>query len=78
MYDYLPRWVDLEMIKKVKFLDDKKVTVGYALNGNTLESAFGKVSKKINDNLKNTRFLVGDLQKAIKNEKISEKMLKRS
>jgi len=78
MYDYLGRWTNIDVIKKVKFLDDKKVTYGYMLNGNTLEQAFEKVHKKVNDNLKYTSELIDTLQKAVKNEKISEKMLNKT
>ncbi len=77
MYEYLGRWIDIEFIIKVSFLDDlgKKV-IGYKLNGNNLEEAFNKVEKMILKNLSETSKYVSELQKMIKNEKISETMKK--
>lgn len=77
MYDYIGRWVDIEFIYRVSFLDDfgKKI-VGYRLNGSNLEEAFLKVEKIVSKNLSVTSKYVSELQKLIKNEKIRESMKK--
>lgn len=77
MYEYLQRWLDLNFIQKVSYIDNNnKVIIGYKLNGNTLEEAFEKSKKKIMDNLDKTQSLVAELQKMLKNEKISASMKK--
>ena len=73
MYDYLKRWLMLNLIIKTSYVDrDNKVVIGYKLNGNTLESGFEKVRTKINNNLEFTLKYVKELQKVLKNEKISK------
>jgi len=71
MYDYLKRWVELDLIVKTSYIVDGKVIIGYKLNGNTLESAFEKATQKINNHLETSMKYVRELQKLIKNEKIS-------
>ncbi|MEK6886925.1 MAG: hypothetical protein AABW88_03765 [Nanoarchaeota archaeon] len=71
MYDYLKRWVELDLINKTSYIADGKVIIGYKLNGNTLESAFEKSVQRITNYLETSMKYVRELQKLIKNEKIS-------
>ncbi len=71
MYDYLKRWLELELISKVSYIDmDNNVVIGYRLNGNTIEQAFEKARAKINNNLDLTAKFSRELQRVLKNEKI--------
>jgi hypothetical protein len=73
MYDYLKRWIDLDLIVKTSFIDNEsKVVVGYRLNGPTLEAAFEKAKVRINNNLDITLKYIRELQRIMKNEKISQ------
>ena len=73
MYDYLKRWLDLELITKVSYIDmNNNVVIGYRLNGNTLEQAFEKAKVKINNNLELTSKYIRELQRIRKNEKIKD------
>ncbi len=75
MYDYLKRWLVLDFITKTSFIGLRnKVIVGYKLNGNTLENAFDKAKSKITTNLDFTLKYIQELQKIVKNEKISQGM----
>ncbi|MFH0874493.1 MAG: hypothetical protein V1859_01020 [archaeon] len=78
MYDYLKRWVDLDLIVKTTYIYEGKVIIGYKLNGTTLEQAFQKGIVKIKNNLDLTTRYIGDLQKSLKNEKLSESMKEKS
>ncbi len=41
MYDYLKRWLALDIIIKTSYIgSNQKVVIGYKLNGNNIESAF--------------------------------------
>jgi len=72
MYDYLKRWLALDLINKTSFIDENhKVVIGYKLNGNTLEQAYEKARARINNNLDFTAKYIRELQKTLKNEKIS-------
>jgi hypothetical protein len=71
MYDYLKRWLDLDLVSKTSYINNGKVIIGYKLNGTTLESAFEKSMQKINNHLETSMKYVRELQKLIKNEKIS-------
>jgi len=74
MYDYLKRWLTIEMITKTSYIDEQnKAVIGYKLSGNTLEQAFEKTKVRINNNLNLTSQYIVELQKLIKNEKISQK-----
>ena len=74
MYDYIKRWVDTEFITKTSYIgSDQKVVVGYKLNGPTLESAFEKTRTRVHNNLDLTAKYVQELQRIVKNEKISKK-----
>ncbi len=71
MYDYLKRWIELDLITKTSYINEGKVIIGYKLNGNTLESSFEKAVQKINNHLETSMKYVQELQKLIKNEKIA-------
>jgi hypothetical protein len=71
MYDYLRRWVELDLVVKTSYITDGKVVVGYKLNGSTLESSFEKAVQRINNHLETSMKYVKELQKLIKNEKIA-------
>ncbi len=73
MYDYLKRWLELNLIVKTSYISNGKVIIGYKLNGNTIESAFEKAGMKIRNNMETTLKYVKELQRVIKNEKISDK-----
>lgn len=71
MYEYLPRWLELDLITKTSYIWEGKVMVGYKLNGNTLESALERSFIKIKNNLEITLKYARELQKQLKNEKLS-------
>lgn len=73
MYDYLKRWLTLNIIVKTSYIKDGKVIIGYKLNGATLESAFEKAAMNIQNNLEITRKYMQELQRLLKNEKIKQK-----
>lgn len=72
MYEYLKRWLHLNFIVKTSYIKDGKVIIGYKLNGNNLEGTFGKVIQQINNNLEITQKYIKELQRIVKNEKISD------
>ena len=74
MYDYLKRWTHLDLIVKTSYIYEGKVVIGYKLNGLTLENAFEKAFVKIKNHMEATQKYVRELQKTIKNEKLSHKM----
>lgn len=74
MYDYLKRWTDLDLISKTSYIYEGKVIIGYKLNGNTLEQGFEKAAVKLKNHLELTLKYVKELQKSLKNEKLSESM----
>ena len=77
MYDYLKRWLSLDIIAKTSYIDEaNKAVIGYKLNGSTLENAFEKAKTRINNNLGLTTQYIIELQKLIKNEKLSQKAKK--
>lgn len=72
MYEYLRRWQNLNLITKTSYIGkDDKVVIGYRLNGYTLESAFEKAKIRVANNMDMTLKIVAELQKSLKNEKIS-------
>jgi hypothetical protein len=75
MYDYLNRWLMLSLIVKTSYINNSKVIIGYKLNGNTLDSAFEKATQKVSNNLELTQRYVKELQRLVKNEKISQTQL---
>ncbi|NOZ81042.1 MAG: hypothetical protein GXP63_05190 [DPANN group archaeon] len=73
MYDYLKRWLTLNIIIKNSFIDrNNKVVIGYRLNGATLENAFEKCQVRVKNNLEQTRKFIVELQRIVKNEKIKQ------
>ncbi|MBU0980208.1 MAG: helix-turn-helix domain-containing protein [Nanoarchaeota archaeon] len=77
MYEYLRRWQNLNLISKASYIGrDDKVVIGYRLNGHTLESAFEKAKVRIANNMDATLKIVAELQKVLKNEKISQSQKK--
>ncbi|MBW2965064.1 hypothetical protein KY363_06410 [Candidatus Woesearchaeota archaeon] len=72
MYDYLRRWLELSMIVKTSYIVDNKVVIGYKLNGSTLETSFEKARQQVLNNLELTNKYIQELQRRIKNEKISQ------
>jgi hypothetical protein len=77
MYDYIKRWIALDLILKTTYIYQGKVIIGYKLNGTTLESAFDKASVKVKNHLDLTLKYVKELQNALKKEKISDTMKNR-
>ena len=75
MYEYLKRWLEVDMISKTSYItQENKVIIGYKLNGPTLEHAFERARKKVVDHMDKTQNYILELQKIVKNEKISQKM----
>jgi hypothetical protein len=74
MYDYIKRWIDLDLIVKTTYIFEGKVIIGYKLNGTTVENAFDKASVKVKNHLDLTLKLVKELQNTVKKEKISDTM----
>ena len=72
MYEYLDRWTILDLIVKTSYIYESKVIIGYKLNGNTLETAFERVLLKIKNSLEITQKYIRELQRTIKNEKLSQ------
>lgn len=73
MYDYIKRWLEMDFITKTSYIGpEQKVIIGYKLNGPTLESAFDKSKTKIMNNIELTAKYIGELQRILKNEKISK------
>ncbi|MBR9676657.1 hypothetical protein GOV04_00760 [Candidatus Woesearchaeota archaeon] len=71
MYDYLKRWLALNLITKTSYIVNTKVIIGYKLNGATLEAAFDRAHVQVNNIMDLTKKYVTQLQRVIKNEKIS-------
>lgn len=73
MYSYLKRWIDLSIIVKTSYINqNQKVIIGYKLNGATIEAAFEKAWQRVNNHMETTQKYVQELQRIVKNEKISE------
>ena len=70
MYEYLHRWLDLNILKKTSFVSAGKVVIGYELNGTNLEGAFRKAESTIKGHLDDSFKLVEHLQNEIKKEKL--------
>lgn len=70
MYDYLHRWLDLQILRKTSFVSQGKVVIGYELNGVNLEGAFRKAQTTINNHLDASFKLIDQLQNEIKKEKL--------
>jgi len=70
MYEYLHRWLDLNILKKTSFVNNGKVVIGYELNGTNLEGAFRKAESTIKTHLDESFKLVEHLQNEVKKEKL--------
>jgi hypothetical protein len=70
MYEYLHRWLDLNILKKTSFVNNGKVVIGYELNGTNLEGAFRKAESTIKTHLDDTFRLIEHLQNEVKKEKL--------
>ncbi len=78
MYDYLKRWMMLNLIVKTSYIKGNKVVIGYRLNGNTLEQAYEKSKQRIQNHMETTTKYISDLQRLVKNEKLSKNMSMRN
>ena len=70
MYDYLGRWLSLQILKKTSFVSDGKVIIGYELNGPNLEAAFKKAQTVLLNHSEQTLDIIRDLQATVKKEKL--------
>jgi len=70
MYDYLRRWLDLQILKKTSFVAGGKVVIGYELNGTNLEGAFRKAEATLKAHVDSSFRLIEQLQNEIKKEKL--------
>ena len=64
--------LDLKLIVKTSYIKENKVIIGYKLNGSTLESAFERATVQIKNNMALTLKYTQELQRLVKNEKISQ------
>jgi hypothetical protein len=72
MYDYLGRWLSLNLLKKTSFVANGKVVIGYELNGTNLESAFKKAEATVKNHLEQSLDIVKNLQNEVKKKKIKQ------
>lgn len=72
MYDYLNRWLILNVIKKTSFVSDGKIITGYELNGSNLEAAFHKAEFVIQNHLSTTIDIVKEFQNELKKDKLRQ------
>lgn len=72
MYDYLRRWLDLQLLKKTSFVANGKVVIGYELNGSNLEGAFRKAEVSIKNHLDYSFKVIEQLQNEIKKDKLRQ------
>ncbi|MBI2549422.1 hypothetical protein HYW21_08820 [Candidatus Woesearchaeota archaeon] len=77
MYDYLKRWLEINLIVKTSYFKGTKIMHGYRLNGPTLEAAFEKCIQTVHNNLDTTMKYIQELQKVVKNEKIKRSQQER-
>jgi len=70
MYDYLNRWLALNILKKTSFVSDGKIITGYELNGSNLEAAFHKAEYVIQNHLSTTFDIVKQFQNEVKKDKL--------
>ncbi|MEK6961530.1 MAG: hypothetical protein AABX47_10265 [Nanoarchaeota archaeon] len=70
MYEYLNRWLDLNILKKTSFVVEGKVTIGYELNGPTIEAAFKKAQQTLSNHVETSLELVSRLQNEVKRDKL--------
>jgi len=70
MYDYLHRWLELNILKKTSFVANGSVIIGYELNGTNLEAAFRKAESVISSHVGQSFRVIEQLQSEIKREKL--------
>lgn len=70
MYEYLHRWLDLQILKKTSFVSSGKVVIGYELNGTNIEGAFRKAETAVKNHLEASFKVIDTLQNEIKREKL--------
>ncbi len=70
VYDYLKRWLMLQVLKKTTFVQNGAVTTGYELNGSNLENTFRKAEVIINGHVEQSIEMVKELQSEVKKEKL--------
>ena len=72
MYEYLNRWLDLNILKKTSFVSSGKVVIGYELNGPTMEGAFKKAEQILSNHVQLSLDLVRRLQTDVKRDKLKK------
>jgi hypothetical protein len=72
MYDYLNRWLLLNVLKKTSFVNDGKIITGYELNGPNIEAAFKKAEYVIQNHMTQTFDIIQKFQNEIKKEKLRQ------
>jgi len=72
MYDYLNRWLLLNVLKKTSFVSDGKIITGYELNGTNIEAAFRKAEYIIQNHISATFDIIKEFQNEIKKEKLRQ------
>lgn len=70
MYDYLRRWLSLQILKKTTLVNSGVVASGYELNGQNLENAFRKSEGIIHDHVNKSIEIVKELQNEVKKDKL--------
>lgn len=70
MYDYLYRFLQINILKKTSFMKDHALITGYELSGHNLETSFSKAISIIHEELDASLELVRSLQNEIKKEKL--------
>lgn len=73
MYDYLRRWLSLQIVKKTTLVNSGVVITGYELNGQNLENAFRKAEAIIHDHVGKSIEIVKELQNEVKKDKLRKK-----
>ena len=70
MYDYLYRFLQLNILKKTSFMKQHELITGYELSGHNLETSFTKAITLIHEELGTSLELIKSLQNEIKKEKL--------
>lgn len=70
MYDYLYRFLQINILKKTSYMKNNKIVTGYELSGNNLENSFSKAISIIQEQLETSIEYVKLLQNEIKKEKL--------
>ena len=70
MYEYLNRFLDLDLVKKISFVSQGKVVIGYEMNGTNLEGAFRKAEVRVRNHIEQSFNIIEQIQKEVKKEKI--------